>query len=478
MTAMLHDLQLHAESVGGGEEALQRTLAADQAGEPFDLLIIDWRMPGIDGIETLRRLQAMPLRQRPAHLLVTAFDEPEVYAAARQAGSQGVLVKPVTPSSLHDTLLQTLEAAAAPSPPREESLGPAEARVAAAAAGLRLLLCEDNPINQEVALELLRAAGLAADVAENGAVAVQKARQQRYDLILMDVQMPLMDGLVATRLIRALPGQETVPILAMTANAFGEDRQRCLAAGMNDHIPKPVDPEALFQTLIKWLPQRYARPPSPVTPVADAEVSDVRARLERVPGLDLAVGLAATRGKGAKLMALLHLLLDRHGDDLPRLRGCLAAGDLEGAEHLAHGLKGAAGTLGLRELHRLAAELNLALRERRAAPEIAALAAALDQELHRFAAALADLPADLAEPPKVNPDWVRMDEILDQLELLLTSGDVEAGTLVHQELSLLRAGFGPQADLLRQQIDDFDFEPALERLESLRRHLAAAVGPG
>lgn len=475
LAELLKEFQLRVEQVPNGAMALEHTLAADQAGDPFEVLIVDWRMPGLNGIETLERLRELPLTRPPAHLFITAYDEPELHLAARQAGSHGVLIKPITPSTLHDSLIQTLAASEAAQMSDDGTrIGPAEADMAKIGAGLRLLLCEDNAINQEVALELLRAVGLNADVAENGAMAVQKVRQNPYDLILMDVQMPLMDGLVATRLIRSLPGKESVPIIAMTANAFGEDRARCLAAGMNDHIAKPVDPEIMFQTLMKWLPRRYVRPPpAEIDQEVKPPANDLRAALEQIRGLDLGTGLTMTRGKLDKLVQLLSMLADRHVSEMPRLRGLLAAGDLTAAERVAHALKGAAGTLGATLLHQLAAGLDLALREEHPMTDITTLANRLEQELGAFASAIAALPVAAPETPKVTLDWPRLLEVLTRLEHLLNAGDIEAGALVHGELALLRAGFGSQADLLRQQIDDFDFDPALERLAGMLRQIPA-----
>jgi HPt (histidine-containing phosphotransfer) domain-containing protein len=201
--------------------------------------------------------------------------------------------------------------------------------------------------------------------------------------------------------------------------------------------------------------------------------NDLRAALEQIRGLDLGTGLTMTRGKLDKLVQLLRMLADRHGSEMPRLRGLLAAGDLTAAERVAHALKGAAGTLGATLLHQLAAGLDLALREEHPMTDITTLANRLEQELGAFASAIAALPVAAPETPKVTLDWPRLLEVLTRLEHLLDAGDIEAGALVHGELALLRAGFGSQADLLRQQIDDFDFDPALERLAGMLRQIPA-----
>ncbi|WP_085315840.1 PAS domain S-box protein [Derxia lacustris] len=274
----------------------------------------------------------------------------------------------------------------------EPSLGAAraEALLRERHQGRRVLLAEDHPVNREVAVEQLAAVGLVVDVAEDGVAAIEMVKAARYDLVLMDMQMPRIDGLAATRAIRALPDRAALPIVAMTANAFEQDREACAAAGMNDFVTKPTDPQTLYTTLLRWLPgggsgAGRALPAAP----ADRETLALQ-RVQRIDGLDPRSGLALVCGNAGTYLRLLRLFADTHRDDPARLRQAAADADRDLLSQRAHTLKSAAGSIGAAQVQHAAAALEAGL-----TPATPALSGDEAERAETLAARVAGLVAEL-----------------------------------------------------------------------------------
>ena len=464
-------------TVPDGQAALNSILAADAAGTPYDLLMVDWQMPVLDGLALGQRLKTTPLTRQPARILVSAYAEGLPRDQLATSAYLSVLQKPVGPARLYEALQDALTGQASAHPLLEQ--GEAEAALRRRGGG-RVLLAEDNPINQEVALELLTGVGLEVVVADDGQAALDLVRQSGqegtpYELILMDVQMPVLDGLAATRLVRNLPTFAATPILAMTANAYNEDREACLAAGMNDHIPKPVDPEVLYAALVRWLPTRTPAgrplpgsvPARAVAPSPDGDAA-WRERLAAIPGLNVADGLRTAHGRmGLYLRALGKFV---SGREAALLEQALAGRDPIGARRAAHTLKGVAATLGAQALRHQAAALEQSLIQ--AGPQadlsaFAADAADLDLAFQRLAGELAAvLPLPEALPPldAGAVDASALEAATSRLRQLLETDDMDCAQVYRDHEALLAQALGPAARKLSLQIDDFAFEEALATL--------------
>jgi two-component system, sensor histidine kinase and response regulator len=282
-------------------------------------------------------------------------------------------------------------------PPTDAAATHLEQRLAYNCSGMRLLLAEDNPVNQDVVRELLQDTGLIVDAADNGAGALALAQRHRYHVVLMDIQMPTMDGIAATGHLRELPGWEHVPIIALTANASAEDRVRYKQAGMNDHVAKPVVPETLYRTLMKWLPtnrsgadsrsHQASAVPSPTNPVSDIEVQQ---RLERIVGLDVVQGMLSVRNRLSTYIRLLSKYALSHAHDMVAVRQQLAEGNFDAARRLAHSLKGVSATLGATQVRSQALELEVAIGEQWEPKRIEACVVSVEAVLAPLVAALGE----------------------------------------------------------------------------------------
>ncbi|MEY2633938.1 MAG: hypothetical protein RIR00_2592, partial [Pseudomonadota bacterium] len=387
---LLLPMGLMVDTVESGEKALAMIAEADRIDRPYGLAIVDWQMPGLDGLTTCRLIEAMGLKKPPLRILVSAFAQSMRSEDCKAAGIATFMPKPVTPSGLMNALVEVYEHGTTPVVIRPDTADKGLAKLARHR-GARVLVAEDNPVNQEVAKELLQEAGLQVDVAANGRIACSMAQQTRYDLVLMDMQMPEMDGLEAARCILALPGMARLPILAMTANAFDEDRKNCIDAGMCDHVAKPVDPTQLYEALLRWLPQGQAANAPPASRPTAGNDAELLQRLSEIDGLDVKAGMRALLNRLPSYCRLLLQFSRHHRQDPDGIRQYLATGDWNNAQRTVHTLKGASGNLGVRKVQELALTLEQGIREQLPRPELDARLDALSQALEQACAALLDL---------------------------------------------------------------------------------------
>ncbi|HEY4161663.1 MAG TPA: response regulator [Dongiaceae bacterium] len=475
LSELLTGMTFETAQVESGIAAIEAIRDAAAAGNPFRVVLLDWQMPMLDGLETARRIGAMEL-ERPPHLaMITAFGREEVMKQAPSAGIENVLIKPVAPSLLFDTVIRMVasEPGAQSGSAAHRAVGheTSELGLPADRHGARVLVVEDNDINQEVAFELLSGAGLQVELAGHGVEAIAKleaAEDGFYDVVLMDMQMPVMDGVAATREIRKRLRFLELPIVAMTANVMAAEREKCLEAGMNDHVGKPIDPVSLFAMLTKWIrPRSQAGGDS--APASDRRFGEVQApldaRIRNIDGLDTALGLARATGIRALYLSLLRKFAATQAEAPRRLSAALAAGDTATALRLAHTAKGLAGTIGATALQGQAEALETAIQSDAPVNEMTPLVAAWGEAMHSMTSALqAALP--LGEPPApatTAVDPAEAARMLDRVEALLRGNDGDAVDLIDQEAATLNSVLGAEKyRALAEAAHEFDFDRALD----------------
>lgn len=466
LSGMTLSYGLEVDVARNGSEALEWISEAEQRQLPYQLVLVDWQMPGMDGIEVVARLHDGHCENVPAVIMVTAFGREEALDAAQQRGVElgTVLTKPVTPS----TLLEAINIALGKQnivEPRSRERQSATDEALASVVGSRVLLVEDNELNQELAVELLGDAGIEIVLACNGQEALDRlAVDGHFDAVLMDCQMPVLDGYAATRALRLRPELAQLPIIAMTANNMAGDRELALAAGMNDHIAKPIDPAAMFLTLSRWI-----RPRQPeATASVPAPVERATGELD-LPGIDTRAGLATCAGKAALYERLLQRFRRSYGNFIEEFRALDSAGDPTARRRAAHTLRGAAANIGALALARAATELEQACQEPASEELISRLLFDLQAQLETVQTGLATLSAQ--QPAQAAASAMTQEQttaLLQRLRTLLEESDTSAGELIAQ----LAGSYQEQPTASRlgdiaEAVERFDYDLALAHLQQL-----------
>lgn len=319
--------------------------------DPFQIVLVDWQMPVMNGVETARKIIALPdLGPKPKIIMATAYDRNEAAEQSKGVNLSGIIVKPVSQSALFDAIMvafgRRIQTQSRQDQPHHQGLAQIQ--------GAQILLVEDNEINQEVAVEILQGAGLIVDVANHGQEGVRAALEKEYDLILMDIQMPVMGGMEATKKIREIKPAEILPIIAMTAHAMSGDREKSLNAGMQEHVTKPINPPELFKALVQWIkPGKRKAPdvPVPDPPEARPVIKNSDELPKSLPGIDMAQGLGRINNNRKLYKNLLLKIKRDYADAAEQLSSLIKNNNLEKARRLAHSIKGVAGNLGAKKLH-------------------------------------------------------------------------------------------------------------------------------
>lgn len=468
LCTMLASVSSDVTAVGSGKAALER-FAEAAAGGGFDLVVVDSRMPGLDGIEIVQRLrQRQPSAQTPAILMVTACDPEEARGDAMASGIDGFITKPVNPSLLFDAITMIFNRQARKRKKKRQTHVPQQWQLTAIA-GAEVLVVEDNGINRQVTREFLTQAGLRVDTAENGLQAIAAVAEKKYDLILMDIQMPELDGLEATRRIRNLPEYDRLPVVAMTAHAIAGDRKRSMDAGMNDHVTKPIDPDELMAALLRWI-----EPKERLMPAPHGQMVQAAEALPPLTAMDVSRGVQNVGGNKQLYKKLLIDFYNDHRQTGKEMEKALAGGDPTGFLRQAHTIKAVAGNIGAALLATAAADLECALQA--GDREKAGTAyPAFSQALHGVLAELRPLArAGENTPPAVAAPFClsRAAELVERLTLFLEEGNCEAEDmipLVRETLTLSETA--DRVAIMIEQIEQLDFDPALKTLATLKKNL-------
>ena len=471
LSSMLTSMTFEADEAPSGLEGIEMVRRAAEASKPYEIVFVDWQMPGLDGFETGKRIRALPNISTLPHLvMVTAYGREEVLKQAEENSFANILIKPVTASMLFDSAVEVLGA----SNTKNYDVPVSPAWELEKIRGARVLIVEDNELNREVALGLLEDAHLSIDTAENGEIAVQMVARNKYDLVLMDMQMPVMDGLDATRAIRLQPKFQSLPIIAMTANVMASDRDKCTEAGMNDHLSKPIDPEALFATLLRWIKPRDSHSASEASnlssksPDAAPATDDV---VLQISGVDTKTALRRTGGNPKRYEMLLRKFAETKATD--EIRAALAAGDMSTAQRVAHSLKGAAANLGAIAVAEEAAKVETAIEAGKGLePALDSLAGAFSSVLAAIRSALpSESVADFVPPPSAAATANAVEPLI-RLQKLLKNDDGEAADFILEaQPELSKVLSVAEISALSGFVGNFDFDGALKCLSEIAARL-------
>ncbi|MBF0444542.1 MAG: CHASE domain-containing protein [Magnetococcales bacterium] len=465
--------------VANGREAKEEIQAGIKANNPYRLALVDWLMPQMDGIETIRQISEITFQEKiasgPKIIMLTSFShEEELKKLVGKDDVDAFISKPINCSILFDTVMDIFG--------KDVSITYRSGReivdptlIADRIGGAKVLLVEDNAINCQVAKEILEGINLKVDLAQNGVQAVEKVLQETYDAVLMDVQMPIMDGYTATRSIRKFKQFNELPIIGLTAHAMKGDRELCLQAGMNDHVAKPINKNYLFSILSKWIPQKDQTERPKTLSVKKATV-DIAGLPEILPGIDIPSAIEQLNGNSTLFRSLLLEFAKNFANTATVIRSALNGNrqdDLKVAKNLAHSVKGMAGSLSAQPLFKAAKELDRVILGNNQS-EWQTLIDIFDRELQQVLASIATISIDTTATITANMDapamQEKMQELLFALDRLLSNGDSNACSCWEELKPFLgENNIKEEVATLANCIDNFDFEEGQKTLHAIAK---------
>ena len=474
LSAMLSSLNIEVDTAIDGESAILFLEKAMQQGKPYDIVLLDWMMPGIDGIETARRIKARAsLAEVPAMLMVTANGREEAYVEADRVGMNGFLLKPVYASVMYNTLLDILGiktlSGARYTTEKYKDIGLDAIR------GSKILLVDDNSINQDVATEFLEDVGMVVTVAADGQESLDALKEGSFDLVLMDIQMPGMDGLEATRRIRQMSGLKDLPVIAMTAHAMAGDKEKSLAAGMNEHITKPIDSAELHRMLREWIPEKTPEELAETSLPDPLEITDIEDTfLPPMAGIDQQLALKTLENRTHLFEKMLYDFRKNFCSLPNTLKTLSEKGDWQEIQARAHAIKGVAGYIGATLLFEAAKTLEDGLKTNQLEEAGESLVSFIDA-LDEILSSLSLLPEKKQEIVPQREDCIEKDIIFSDMEMPLQTliSQLEKGELAAEEHfagireMLTGSGLDTQLNRIAELIDDIEYEHAAESVAEL-----------
>ncbi len=471
LKSLLETMSFEVTVAASAEEGIEE-LEKEANTLPYRLVLMDWKMPGMDGIKATELIKNLPsLPQKPKVIIATAYGREEVMQRSEKVGVDGFLLKPVGQSVLFDSIMIALGKEAQECQTVERVSGRDEEELRKIR-GARVLLAEDNEINQQVAEEILQQAGLVVRIASNGKEAVEMVKAGNFDVVLMDLQMPVMGGFEATQEIRRDERFQDLPIIAMTAHAMGGDREKSIEAGMNDHLTKPIDPDQLISELVKWV-----KPGNRGTSEGLSESSSESKKVQNIlpaelPGISIASGLGRVAGNRRLYTKLLCKFKDGQENAVDQIKAALQEGDVETAARLAHTVKGVSGNLGGDNLYQAAAELEKAIKEGK---NLDLVMAEFESQLNVVIDGIRVVEERLTaqQSPEYSGTEAPVDKeavktLLQEMAQLLESDLTEAMNRL-EALNRLLANSSVKEEFkrLEKQIESFDTDTALKTLETI-----------